>query len=147
MFLRFHWPRKSVETLLQGFIVSIGLSQWQLSVKEVQVNKNIISTILWDVRTTPPPTWNRISDSNMKTFQMSRTCRVIVWWMLSSRFTSHCERDRMHVLAFPETRNILGDQKFPSRNKSLDRAFGIISNRSLEAFNFFQHILNSAIMR
>ena len=52
----------------------------------------------------------------------------------------------MHVLAFPEARDILGNQKFPSRNKSSDHDFEIISNHSLEAFNFFQYILNLAMM-
>lgn len=43
----------------------------------------------------------------------------------------------MHFLAFPETKNILGNQKFSSRNKSLDCIFGIISDHFLETFNFF----------
>lgn len=43
----------------------------------------------------------------------------------------------MHFLAFPETKNILGNQKFSSRNKSLDCIFGIILDHFLETFNFF----------
>lgn len=64
----------------------------------------------------------------------------------SSLYASHYEIYIMHLMTFPETGNILGNQKLSPRSKSSDCVFEIISNNFFEALKFFRHAPNLAML-